>query len=150
MSQNSMVRSMTASNMQKAAAAVGAVFLLVGILGFIPGITSDYDMLEFAGPESEAMLLGIFQVSTLHNIVHLVFGVAGLATARTWSAARSYLVVGGAVYLLVFVYGILVDKEDSANFIPVNGADDWLHFLLAIGMIALGLLLGRERSAGRG
>ena len=47
-----------ATNMQKAAAAVGAVFLLVGILGFVPGITTDYDSMEFAGHESDAKLLG--------------------------------------------------------------------------------------------
>ncbi len=69
----------TRSNLQKVAAAVGAVFLLVGILGFIPGITTNYGAMEFAGHQSDAMLLGIFQVSMLHNIVHLLFGVAGLA-----------------------------------------------------------------------
>ena len=67
----------TRTNIQKAALAVGVVFLLVGVLGFIPGITSNYDTLQFAGPESEAQLLGLFQVSILHNIVHLLFGVAG-------------------------------------------------------------------------
>lgn len=149
MTDNTLSRQLTASNMQKAAAAVGAVFLLVGILGFIPGITSDYDLLEFAGPESEAMLLGIFQVSTLHNIVHLLFGVAGLAMARSWSGARTFLVGGGAIYLVLFVYGIFVDKEDSANFVPVNDADDWLHLALGLAMVALGLALGREGGTSR-
>lgn len=149
MTDNTLSRQLTASNMQKAAAAVGAVFLLVGILGFIPGITSDYDLLEFAGPESEAMLLGIFQVSTLHNIVHLLFGVAGLALARSWSGARTFLVGGGAIYLVLFVYGIFVDKEDSANFVPVNDADDWLHLALGLAMVALGLALGREGGTSR-
>ncbi|GAA3540296.1 DUF4383 domain-containing protein [Aeromicrobium flavum] len=131
--------------MQLAAAVVGAVFLVVGILGFIPGITSDYDTMEFAGHESEAMLLGIFQVSILHNIVHLLFGVAGLAMARTWSSARAYLIGGGVVYALLWLYGLFIDKEHEANFVPLNSADDWLHFVLALGMIALGLLLGRDR-----
>lgn len=149
MTDNTLSRQLTASNMQKAAAAVGAAFLLVGILGFIPGITSDYDLLEFAGPESEAMLLGIFQVSTLHNIVHLLFGVAGLAMARSWSGARTFLVGGGAIYLVLFVYGIFVDKEDSANFVPVNDADDWLHLALGLAMVALGLALGREGGTSR-
>lgn len=62
------------TRLQTADQAAGAVFLLVGVLGFIPGITSNYDTLRFAGHGSAALLLGIFQVSVLHNIVHLLFG----------------------------------------------------------------------------
>jgi hypothetical protein len=145
MANNSTTGSRTATNMQKAATAVGAVFLLVGVLGFIPGITSDYDQMQFAGHESEAMLLGIFQVSILHNIVHLLFGVAGLVLARSWNEARLFLIGGGAVYLVLWIYGLLVDDDHSANFVPVNTADDWLHLVLGIGMIGLGVLLGKER-----
>jgi hypothetical protein len=133
------------SPVQMAAVLVGAVFLLVGILGFIPGITTNYDSLEFAGHESKAELLGIFQVSVLHNIVHLLFGAAGLAMARTAASARTYLVGGGAVYLVLWIYGLVIDKASSANFVPVNTADDWLHLVLGLGMIALGLALGRSR-----
>ncbi|KNE81089.1 membrane protein [Streptomyces fradiae] len=130
--------------MRTAARAVGAVFLLVGILGFIPGITTDYDSLSFAGHDSGAELFGIFQVSVLHNLVHLAFGVAGLAMARTASLARAYLVGGGAVYLVLWLYGLVIDKNSDANFVPLNSADDWLHFFLGIGMIGLGILLGRR------
>ena len=135
---------MGATNLQKAAAAVGAVFLLVGVLGFVPGVTSDYGSMQFAGHESDAALLGIFQVSILHNIVHLLFGVAGLMMARSWSGARTFLVGGGAIYLVLWIYGLLIDHESSANFVPVNGGDNWLHFLLGVGMVALGLLLSRR------
>jgi len=141
---------MTATRMQLTATVVGAVFLLVGIAGFIPGITTDYDTMQFAGHESEAMLLGIFQVSILHNIVHLLFGVAGLAMARAWNTARLYLIGGGVIYALLWLYGLFIDKHHESNFVPLNTADDWLHFVLAVGMIGLGLLLGREaREAGR-
>ena len=133
------------TNVQKAALAVGIVFLLVGILGFIPGITTNYDQLAGAGHESEAMLLGIFQVSVLHNIVHLLFGIAGIALARTISGARNYLIWGGAVYLVLWLYGMFIDHESPANFVPLNTADNWLHFLLGVGMLALGLLLTRDR-----
>jgi len=133
------------TNVQKAALAVGIVFLLVGILGFIPGITTNYDQLAGAGHESEAMLLGIFQVSVLHNIVHLLFGIAGIALARTISGARNYLIWGGVVYLVLWLYGMFIDHESPANFVPLNTADNWLHFLLGIGMLALGLLLTRDR-----
>ncbi|UPW04502.1 DUF4383 domain-containing protein [Rhodococcus pyridinivorans] len=137
---------MTATPVQTAALVVGAVFLLVGILGFIPGVTSDYDQLSGAGHHSEAMLLGIFQVSILHNIVHLLFGVLGLAAARAVATARSYLIIGGAIYLVLWIYGLIIDKDSGANFVPVNSADDWLHFVLGVGMIALGALLTRTRT----
>ena len=130
-------RSMT--NTQKAATAVALTFVLVGILGFIPGITTNYDELDFASHESDAKLLGIFQVSILHNIVHLLFGVAGLAMAKATKSATSYLIGGGIIYLVLTVYGFVIDKSSAANFVPVNNADNILHLLLGIGMIALGL-----------
>ncbi|WP_278312688.1 DUF4383 domain-containing protein [Lolliginicoccus levis] len=128
---------------QVGAAIVGAAFLLAGIAGFIPGVTSDFDTLQFAGHESEAALLGVFQVSILHNLVHLAFGVAGLALSRTASAARMYLLGGGVIYLLLAVYGAVIDYSSEANFVPLNTADNWLHLGLGLGMLALGLLLPR-------
>lgn len=129
----------TRQPVQTFAAVVGVVFLVVGILGFIPGITSHYDQLTFAGHHSMAMLLGVFSVSILHNLVHLVFGIAGLVCVRGPGLARGYLVLGGFVYLLLCVYGLVIDIHGGMNFVPVNGADNWLHFGLGIGMIALGL-----------
>ena len=130
--------------LQKAALAVGVVFLLVGILGFIPGITTNYDTMTFASHHSEALLLGVFNVSILHNIVHLLFGVAGVVMARTFNGARSFLIGGGIVYLVLFLYGLVINHDSAANFVPVNAADNWLHLALAIGMIGLGVLLSRR------
>ena len=131
------------SLLQNVARLVGIVFLLVGILGFIPGIT-DGAPGDFAGSDSDAELLGIFQVSILHNIVHLLFGVAGLALSRTWDGARTFLIGGGVIYLVLWLYGLLVGADSGANFVPMNTADDWLHFVLGVGMIGAGFLLGRE------
>lgn len=129
---------------QKAALAVAAVFALVGIAGFIPGLTTNYDTMTFAGHESQAMLLGVFAVSILHNLVHLAFGVAGFVMARTVNGAYWYLVGGGAVYLVLWLYGLLIDHDSTANFVPLNNADNWLHLLLGVGMIGLGLALRRS------
>lgn len=137
------------TKLQKAAQAAGGVFLLVGILGFIPGITSNYDALSFAGHGSEALLLGIFQVSVLHNIVHLLFGVAGLLMARTHGQAKSFLLYGGIIYLVLWLYGLLVGHDTPANFVPVNSADNWLHLLLGLGMITLAVLLSRDTTPGQ-
>ena len=126
---------------QNVARLVGIVFLLVGIAGFIPGLTTNlYEGLEFAGNDGSAELLGIFQVSVLHNIVHGLFGLAGLALAATPSGARTYLIGGGAIYLVLFVIGII----GGGDWIPVNDADNWLHLLLGAGMIGLGVLTTRE------
>jgi hypothetical protein len=114
----------------------GIVFLAVGVLGFIPGITTDYGDMAFAGKDSEAELLGIFQVSVLHNIVHLLFGIAGIALARRWDTARTYLLGSGVIYAVLFIYGLFVSAGDDANFVPMNSADDWLHLILAIGLLA--------------
>ena len=133
--------SATRTPVQLAAGAVGAIFLLVGILGFVPGATTNFDQLEFFGHESGALLLGIFAVSVLHNVVHLAFGVAGLAMARTASTARTFLVGGGVIYFVLWIYGVLIDHTAEINFVPVNNADNWLHLGLALGMIALGQFL---------
>ena len=139
-----------------AALIVAATFVLVGIAGFIPGLTTDADELHFAGPhegEGHPELLGLFHVSVLHNIVHLGFGLVGLAMARSVRGASSFLIGGAIVYALVFVYGLVVDQDSDANFLPVNDADNVLHAALAAGMLLLGLLLTPRRDAadaGRG
>jgi len=118
---------------------IGATLILVGILGFIPGITTHlYGGLDFSGHDSQAKLLHVFRVSWLHNIVHIAFGLAGLALARTWATARLYLIGGGVVYLVLWFYGLLIDRHGGANFVPFNTADNWLHFVLGVGMIGLG------------
>lgn len=141
------VGGMTASPLQMGAAAVGAGFLLSGILGFVPGVTTNYDDLTFAGHESGALLLDTFQVSILHNVVHLLFGVAGLAMARSWSGARTFLLGGGVIYLALWVFGLVVaDETTSTNFVPLNDADNWLHLGLGAAMLLLGVVLGARRA----
>ena len=134
----------TRSPVQLAALVVGVVFLAVGVLGFVPGVTSGYSSMSFAGHMSDAKLLGIFQVSVLHNLVHLLFGVAGIVLSRTAARARSYLVFGGVIYAVLFVYGLVIDQTSGMNFVPINTADNWLHAGLAVGMILLGVVLGRR------
>ncbi|MCZ7378927.1 DUF4383 domain-containing protein [Micromonospora sp. WMMC250] len=136
---------------QVAALAVAGVFLLIGVLGFIPGITTDYGDLRFGGHHSHAKLLGLFQVSILHNAVHLIFGLAGLALARSVAGARVFLAAGGAIYLALWLYGLVIEAvnpEGGANILPVNDADNWLHLALGFGMLALGLLLSNHAGTG--
>ena len=133
------------TSIQTAARLVGLTFLAVGIAGFIPGVTTNlYEGLEFAGHDGNAELLGIFEVSVLHNLVHVGFGLAGLALAATPERARTFLIGGGIIYLGLWIYGLIIDYSSDANFVPLNDADNWLHFGLGVGMLALGLALARD------
>lgn len=135
------------SRIQVISGIFGAVFLLVGILGFIPGITTDLDTIMFAGHHSQAALLGLFQVSVLHNIVHLLFGIVGLLGVRSRGLAKAYLIVGGIVYAVLWIYGLVVPMESMGNFVPLNTADNWLHFVLAVAMVTSGFVFGRKAAA---
>lgn len=116
---------------QKLAWLFGATFLLVGVLGFVPGITTDlYDGLEFAGNDGTSELLGIFKVSILHNIVHALFGV-GILMAATHRGALKYLLGAGLLYLVLFLMGII----GAGDWVPINSADDVLHAGLTLALL---------------
>jgi hypothetical protein len=112
----------------------GIVFLLVGVLGFVPGVTDGH------------MLLGIFHVNALHNVVHLLSGavalVAGLASA---AYARLYFRVFGVVYALVAVLGFVVGDGLILGLVSNNMPDTWLH--VAIAAVALVLGFGVKQTA---
>ncbi|ABP55909.1 DUF4383 domain-containing protein [Salinispora tropica] len=146
MAEHAQVR--TRTGLQTAALTVAVIFLLLGVLGFVPGITTDYGELRFAGPDSGAKLFGLFQVSFLHNILLLGSGLAGLMLARRVGGARVFLTVGGALTLGLWLYGFAIDRESSANVIPVNEADNWLHLGVGFAMLVLGLLLSNQKGTG--
>ena len=136
------------TDIQRAAMLFGIVFALVTILGFIPGITTDYDRLT-TFDDVGAKLLGIFGVNVLENIVHALYAIAGFAAAASWAASKNYFIWGGVVYLAVWLYGLLIDLDSSANFLGMNAAANWLHFILGLAMIAIGFLLSRRVAADR-
>ncbi len=136
------------ATIQRLATLFGVVFLVVGIAGFIPGITTHYGRLgEFSG--TGALALGIFGVNWLENVVHLLYAAAGFGSASTPARSRLYFLGGGAVYLVLWVYGIVIDLSSSANVVGVNPAANWLHFLLGVVMVGIGLVLGGDRALGR-
>jgi hypothetical protein len=114
---------------QTLALVFGVVFLLVGILGFVPGITEDAPG-SFAGEDSEGSILGVFQTSILHNLAHLAFGI-GILAARKHATALTYLLVGGVAYLGLFVIGLL----GAMDWLPADDTDDWLHLVLGAGLL---------------
>jgi hypothetical protein len=130
---------------QGAALLVGGGFIVIGVLGFIPGATTDYGLLEWSGHHSGARLFGVFAVSGLHSVVHLASGVVGIALARTYAASRAYFLGGGLVYLALWLHGMFMNQASSVNLLALNSADNWLHFGLGIGMVLLGVTLAGQR-----
>jgi hypothetical protein len=116
----------------------GAVYLLVGIVGFF---VTGFD--NFASNDQHEMLL-FFMINPLHNIVHIVIGVAGLLLARTLAGARTYGWLLAVGYAAVFVYGLIAVGKDW-DFLNINGADNGLH--LATALVGLVIALGPVRSA---
>jgi hypothetical protein len=126
------------------AAFAGVVFLLVGVLGLVPGVTTHYGELSFAGHGSRAKLLAVFQVSILLDAVHVLFGIAGIALAKTAGGARSFLIGSGVAFLALWLLGIV----GAGDWIPSNAADNWLHFVLGVATIGVGFLAGRAPARG--
>ena len=114
---------------QGAALLVAAAFVLLGLLGFIPGVTSG------------GRLFGVFAISGLHNVLHLLSGFVGFALARTYAASRAYFLGGGLVYLALWLHGLLM----GSGLLPLNDADNWLHFSLGVVMLLLGVTLAGQR-----
>lgn len=123
-------------HVRSAALTMGILFLLLGILAFIPGIATNYSSMAFAAG-SEAMLFGVFQTSMLLNIVYLVTGAAGWLMSHTAARSRDFLIGAGAVYLLLWVYGLIIDMGSTANFLSINAATNWMH--LVLGLVTAGL-----------
>jgi len=116
--------------LKTAAIVFGVVFLAVGVLGFIPGITT-----------ADQMLLGIFHVNGLHNIVHLLTGAvalwAGMASAH---ASKLFFQVFGIVYALVALLGFIVGDGYLLGLVANNMADAWLHVVIAAAALYLGFM----------
>ena len=137
------------TDVQNAGMGVGIVLMVVGVLGFIPGITARYGELMFLGPDSHAMFLGLFQVSMLLNIVQLVIGATGWAMSRGEMGARRFLMGAGALYLILSIYGLSVGVDSAANFLSLNMLDNWTHLALGAVMIVAGWLFSRNLAADR-
>jgi hypothetical protein len=103
---------------QTLALAFGVVYALVGIAGFFVSET-------FAA-RTDDDLLGLFQVNHLHNVVHLLIGVALIATSKRLDTARGANLAIGVTYLALGVLGPLITVT-ALNVIALNGADHLLH-----------------------
>jgi len=119
---------------QKLAAVFGVVFVIGAIAGFLA--PNGGMSMQPTDPETAARALGIFPVNVLHNIVHLVFGLWGLAASRSWSGSSSYFRTAGIIYAVLAVCGFII--PDGLGLVPLGGNDIWLHAGLAVAMLAIG------------
>jgi Domain of unknown function (DUF4383) len=111
----------------------GIVFLAVGILGFVPGITKD------------EMLLGIFHVNAMHSIVHIVSGAVFLFASMAGAGpARLWFKVFGLIYAVVAVLGFMNPTGPVLGMISNNPADTWLHVVLAAAMLLIGFAAPKQ------
>lgn len=122
---------------QRVAQLFGVIFLLVGVLGFVAsGMSMDANM------DTAPKLLGLFPVNVLHNAVHLLFGVWGLLAARTVAGATQYAKIGGGIYLVLVILGFVAPT--TFGLIPIGGNNIWLHAVIGIVLLAVGLQSGKK------
>jgi len=135
---------MTARNF---AMILGIVFLVVGIIGFIPGINMHHNMQGNPPPPlvvetNSGYLLGLFHVNVLHNLVHIIFGVMGIGMPRAGQAVL-YCRIVAIGYGLLAILGMIptLNLQYTFGLIPIEGHDIWLHALIALAAAAFGWMV---------
>ena len=128
------------TTLQKLAGLFGVIFIVVAVLGFIsPG------GMVMAVEPTTGMVLGVFPVNLLHNVVHLLFGVWGLLAYGSCSGSKSFFTIAGFIYVVLTCVGFL--SPTGFGLVPVGGADIWLHAVLAIAMLGIGLTAKPDSAA---
>ena len=116
--------------LSKIAIGVGVVFVAVGVLGFVPPLVPD------------GKLLGLFEVNTLHNVVHLATGLIAIVVGMNGDgASRMFFRVLGVIYLLVAALGFFYGEQPLLGLVANNNADTGLHLAIAVVMLYLGFAM---------
>ncbi|HYE00626.1 MAG TPA: DUF4383 domain-containing protein [Alphaproteobacteria bacterium] len=112
---------------------LGIIFLVIGILGFIdPFVSPAEGAPDVAAEGSYGYLLGLFPVNWLHNLVHIAFGIWGLAAYRSYTGAKGYCKANAVIYAVLAVAGLIPGLNTMFGLVPLFGNDVWLHALIAI------------------
>ncbi len=115
---------------------MGAIFAIVGIAGFIPAFVTDPPIrpdAELLVTGAHGLLFGLFPVNWVHNLIHLAFGLWGIAAWKGMAGgARTYLKSVAVIYAVLFVMGFIPVLNTTFGLAPLYGHDIWLHALLAI------------------
>ena len=110
----------------------GIVFIAAGVAGFVPQLLQPAEGGEIASGPHHLLLLGIFPVNPLHNVVHLLFGLWGLAASRSATGAVTYARGVAIIYAVLAVCGWIPSLDDLFGYVPLYGNDVWLHLGLAV------------------
>jgi hypothetical protein len=116
---------------KRVALVFGIVFLLIGILGLMQAGGR-----EMGADPAPHVLLGLFPVNLLHNLVHLVFGIWGIAASRSFAGAKSFAQIAGVIYIVLAVLGFIAPT--TFGFIPIGGNNIWLHAVLGLALAFFG------------
>lgn len=118
--------------LKNTASLLGWILLIAGILGFIPGITND------------GMLLGVFEVNSMNNVLHIVIGLLGLYLAsKGEESSQTFLKIAGVIYAILAVLGFLTSGLVLGIFAD-NNATTWLHVVIAVVALYLGFASKKE------
>ena len=139
-------------NIRTFAKLFGVAFLLIGLAGFIPGLTTFH---EHPGQDDVLVkqglgaALGLFPVNVLHNLFHVAFGIWGLVAARGVGASYVYAKGVAIIYVVLAVFGLIPTARLWTTFglIPLYGNDVWLHVLLAAIAGYFGFVRHKTKSA---
>ena len=129
---------------------MGVIFLLIGVMGFIPPLLTQPAGGGHEGHEPlrvtafEGYLLGLFHVNVLHSLVHVLFGVMGIAMARSFDSARLYARIVAVSYALLAVMGLIPALNTLFGLVPIHGHDVWLHAVIAAAAAYFGFAAGRD------
>jgi hypothetical protein len=124
---------------------MGIIFAVVGIAGFIPGLLSPLDPgVELTVTALSGRLLGLFPVNVLHSLVHLLFGIWGIAAYRSFSASRGYARSVAVIYAVLLIMGFIPGLRTTFGLIPLYGHDIWLHALIAVSAACFGFMAGER------
>jgi hypothetical protein len=122
---------------QRAAQFFGWGFVILGVLGFFATGASMED-----DPLLAPKLLGLFPVNVMHNVVHLLLGVWGLASTPSFAASKGYTVGAGVIYLLLALLALF--DPSMFGMVPIGGNDIWLHVLFGLPLLVIGLTAKRR------
>lgn len=126
---------------------IGAIYILVGIIAFVPAL---YTSVPAGSPHidvtgSYGLLLGLFPVNVLHDLVHILVGIAGIAAAARLGTARAYCQILFLVYGALTIAGFLPELNTLWGHLPLFGDDTWLHAASALVAGYFGFVAGEEQ-----
>jgi len=130
------------SLIQRVALLFGAAFIAVAVMGFV---ATGFAMPELHGIDHSSKLLGLFPVNATHNLLHLGFGIWGVAASRLPRTSMVYAMASGAVYFVLA--GLGMSNPNPLGVLPIGGWDVVLHLVIAALLVSFALFEAVRRSA---